>query len=131
MIGHYFVKNETTNLSGEIGPSYVIEKLHVDHPGQLPPDDVTSEWRNYFALRLGEKFEHQLSETAKVWQSLEILPQIDDFNNFLLVAEVGVEASLNSDLSIRFVVSDRYDNEVADGTKKNDVSVVSSLVYQF
>ncbi len=131
LIGYYFIKNETTRLSGEIGPSYVVEKLHVDHPGQLPPDDVTSDWQNYFALRLGERFEHQLSETAKVWQSLEILPQIDDFNNFLLVAEVGVEAALNSDLSVRVVVADKYDNDVAEGTKKNDISVISSLVYRF
>ena len=40
MIGYYFVKNETTHFSGEIGPSYVVEKLNVDHPNKLPPDDV-------------------------------------------------------------------------------------------
>ncbi len=131
VVGHYFIKNDTTSLSGEIGPSFIVEKLDVDQPGVPAPNNVNSEWKNYFALRAGEKFEHQLSETAKIWQSLEFLPQIDDFGNFIILAEIGAEAALNSQMSLRVVVSDRYDNDVASGTKKNDLSLVSSLVYRF
>lgn len=117
-MGYYFIKTHRTRLSAEIGPSYVREKLGHD------VDD-------YVALRVGQRFERQLSLTAKLWQSLEFMPQVNDLNNYLLNAEVGIEAALIENLSLRVVVQDKYDNEPAPGKQSNDIAVISSLVYRF
>lgn len=116
--GYYFIKNKTTSLSGELGPSFVYEK-------------VGGAERGYFAVRVGEKFEHQINERARVWQSLEFLPQVDNVENFIVNAEVGVESKLTDALSLRVFVQDTYDNEPAPGRKENDIKLVSSINYSF
>ena len=65
--GYYFVKTTNTVLSGEVGPGYVFEKLGSNE-------------RSYATLRVGEKFTQELSSHARLWQSAEFLPQVDDFD---------------------------------------------------
>lgn len=116
--GYYFIKSDRTRLSGEVGPSFVFEKTGSDE-------------KQYFSLRFGERFEHEFNERAKMWQSAEIFPQVDDWDNFLLRAEVGAEAALNAKLSLRAVLRNEYDNEPPPGRKHNDLTLTSALVYKF
>lgn len=116
--GYYFIKNERTRLSAEVGPSFIHEK-------------VGSEENSYLALRVGEKFEHKLSDRARIWQSLEWLPQVDDFDNFILIAEIGIEADITKKLSLRTFLQDTYDNDPAPEREKNDLKLVSGIAYKF
>ncbi|MFH0909456.1 MAG: DUF481 domain-containing protein [bacterium] len=116
-LGYFLLKDEAQSLAVEAGPSYIWEKV-----GGVKDD--------YPALRLFEKYERKLSDTSKVWESVEYLPRFDDFNDYLLNAEVGVEAAMNSSLSLRLVVVDKYDSTPAPGKKENDVTVTGSLVYR-
>jgi putative salt-induced outer membrane protein YdiY len=117
-VGYYFIKNDRTKLSGEFGPSYVLEKLGSDT-------------HDFFALRFAEKFEHKLNDRARIWQSVEYLPQVDDFNNYLLVSELGVESGLTKQLSLRVYLQDTYDNEPAPGREKNDFKLIAGVAYKF
>jgi putative salt-induced outer membrane protein YdiY len=118
LAGYYLIKQTNTFLAVEAGPSLVTEK-------------VGNESDTYAALRLAERFEHKFSNKARVWQSIEILPQIDRFENYIINAEVGAEASLTENFSLRGVIQDTYDNEPAAGRKKNDLKLITSLVYKF
>jgi putative salt-induced outer membrane protein YdiY len=117
-VGYYFIKNETTRLSGEVGPGMVIEKQ-----GRTE--------KTYFTARLAEKFDHKLSDRARIWQSVEFLPQIDDLNNYIINAEVGVESAITKKLSLRVYAQDTYDREPAPGRKQNDIKLVSALAWKF
>jgi len=117
-VGYYFIKNDQTRLSAEIGPGYIYEKQGDDE-------------RGYFTLRLAEKFEHKFNDKTKIWQSLEVLPEIEDFDNYLLNAELGVETQLVDKLALRSYVQDTYDHDPAPGRKKNDIKLVTALVYKF
>lgn len=117
-LGYYFIKKENTKLSGEVGPAFIYEKQG---------DDTTG----YFTLRLAERFDHKLNDRVKIWQSLEILPQVDDFDNYIVNAEVGIESSLTKKLSLRAYVQDSYDNQPAPDRKKNDLKLVTALAYKF
>jgi putative salt-induced outer membrane protein len=117
-VGYYFIKNETTRLSGEVGPGLVIEKQ-----GSIE--------KTYFTARLAERFDHKLNDRARIWQSIEFLPQIDDLNNYIINAEVGVEAALTQKLSLRVVAQDTFDREPARGRKQNDVKLVSAIALKF
>jgi putative salt-induced outer membrane protein YdiY len=118
LVGYYVIKNPTTRLSFEAGPSFVAEKQGDDRS-------------EFVALRLAERFEHKLSDTARIWQSVEFLPEVSDFNNYIINAEIGAEAALTKKLSLRGVIQDTYDNEPADDRKKNDLKLITSLVYKF
>jgi putative salt-induced outer membrane protein YdiY len=124
LIGYYAIKQPNTTLKFEAGPAGVAERV-----GGISDEFV--------ALRLGERFEHKFSPKARVWQSFEILPQVDRLHNYIINAEIGAEASLTEKLSLRGVVQDTYDNRPADSDKggdarkKNDIKIIMSLAYKF
>ena len=117
-VGYYFIKNDTTRLSGEIGPGYVTE-------------DQNGNKDDYLTLRVSQRGEHAFSKTAKVWEQVDYLPQVKDFSDYLLLAEVGAEAALNSRWSLRVVFQDKYDSVPADGKKANDLTLISALVWKY
>lgn len=112
--GVYLVKNDRVTLSMETGPAYIVENL-----------DGRKD--NYFSLRVAERLELSLSETASLWQSLEYLPQTEKFSDSLVNAELGVEAALNTRVKLRVVLQDKYNSAPADGAKENDIALISGL----
>lgn len=116
--GYYFIKNTNTFLRGEVGPGFVYEKQGRHTQG-------------YLSLRLGDRFEHKFNDRVKLWQMAEALPQVDNFDNAVVNAELGVETGLSKRLSLSTYVQGTYDNEPAPGRKKNDVKLVAALAYKF
>ena len=117
-LGYYFIKTKATLLSAEVGPGYVFEKKG----GQQ--DD-------YATVRFGEKLEHKFNDRVRIWEWVEYLPQVEDFNNYILNAEIGVESSLSKALNLRVYVVDTYNSVPAPGRKKNDVKLVAALGVKF
>ena len=118
--GYYFIKTTNTDLSAEAGPGYVFEKLG-------------NESCSYGSLRVGEKFHQALSDRARLWQTAELLPQVDDLNNYVVNAELGIEADLTRDkkLALRSYITDTYNNVPAPGRKKNDLAWITAIAYKF
>ena len=116
--GFYFIKSPETRLSGELGPSFITQKL-----GSVE--------KSYCTLRVTERFEHQFGKGAKIWEQVDYYPQVDDFDNYLIVAEVGAEAALNARLSLRIVLADKYDSKPAAGRDSNDLTLVASVVWKY
>jgi putative salt-induced outer membrane protein len=119
-IGYYFIKNKISDLSLEAGPGYIFEKL----------DDQT---QSFATLRLAQRFHYALSKRARLWETLELLPQVDNFDNYIANAELGIEASLNKSerLTLRTVIQDSYDSIPAPGHLKNDTKLIASVAYKF
>ena len=117
-LGYYFIKNKTTYLAGEVGPGVVHER-------------VGNEEDTYMTVRFADRFEHKFSDTVRIWQTAEFLPQIDYWRNYIINAEFGVEAALSKRLALRSYVQDTYDNEPAPGRKKNDLKWITALAYKF
>jgi hypothetical protein len=71
---------------------------------------------------------YAFSDKAKIWQSAEYLPKANDFGDYLLSAEVGAEAAMNSRVSLRIVLQDKYDSTPAIVlADKNDSASGSAL----
>ena len=113
-LGVYLVKNDATQVSLETGPSYVWER-------------VAGENDEYLALRVQERGEHKIGANARVWESVEYLPSTEDFQDYLLNAEAGIEAAINATLSLRLVVQYKYDNEPAEGTERGDTTFIAGV----
>ena len=119
-LGYFFLTNKTADLSAEIGPGYIKEQLG-------------GESENFATLRVAEIFHYNISPHAKAWEIVKFLPQFNRFDNYLVIAELGIEAGLTKDnrLSLRSVLQDNYDNIPAANRLKNDLKLISSLVYKF
>lgn len=117
-IGYHILKSDRTTLSVEAGPGYVWEKL-----GGVEDD--------YPTLRFAERFTFKINDRARLWQSLEFVPQVEDFGNYFLAAELGVEADITRQLSLRVVASNQYRSEPAAGRDENDFRLVAGVGYKF
>jgi len=127
LAGYYFIKSAATTLAIEFGPSLVCEKVGGE-------DDT------YAGLRLAERFEHKFTTGSRIWQSTEIVPEIDDFGNFIATSEIGAEAPLSKKLSLRLVFQHVYDSKPAKAGEfngdtfyklKNDTKLIGALAYKF
>lgn len=116
VVGYHLIKTDRTKLSFEVGPGYAWEEQ-----GGLADQFAT--------IRFGERFEHQLSQRSKLWQSAYLTPQIDDFNNFNLIAEAGIDTLLTNHWSLRTSVRYLYDNTPALGSQSDDVTLIMGLAY--
>ena len=119
-LGYYFIKQKKTDLSAEVGPGVVFERLNGNN-------------QTYVTLRVGEKFHHELSDRARIWEMADIMPQVDKFSHYLINAELGIEADLTADkkLSLRAVLQDSYNSEPASGKYKNDAKIITAIAYKF
>ena len=62
LVGYYLIKSTNTTLAVEFGPSLVTEQYNGE-------DNDT-----YLGLRFTERFEHQLTDSSKIWQSVSYIP---------------------------------------------------------
>lgn len=118
-IGYYFIKEANLTLSGEVGPGYVFERVANDN-------------NDYATLRVSERLEYKISESARLWQMAEYLPEVTRWaDNYIINFEVGVAAALTKKLELRVVAYDTYDPEPAAGRKENDFKLMAGINYKF
>lgn len=122
-VGYYFLKeglndNDKFTLAAEAGPGYAWEKV----------GGVTD---SYATLFVGERFGWKISEKTRVWQSAGYSPSVEDFNNYTINFEAGVETQLVGDLVLRAVFSDSYRGQPAPGRESNDYKFITSIGYKF
>ncbi|MCK5706587.1 MAG: DUF481 domain-containing protein [Candidatus Aureabacteria bacterium] len=117
-MGRYVIRSEKISLGLEGGVSYIKEKL-----GGIDDDRLV--------LRLYERFEYKPSDTSRIWQYLEYLPSFEEFSNYLLNFELGIETAINSHLNLRLVAQDKYNNVPAVGKEKNDLTFLAGVSYKF
>jgi len=116
--GYFFIKNEKTLLSAEAGPGYVWQKLG-------------DETENFFTIRFAQEFEHKFTKTARVWESVEYLPQVDDWGNYIITATVGVESGLYKNVKLQVRARNIYQSRPAADRESNDLQVTAGIAYSF
>lgn len=120
LLGYYVVKNPRTTLALEAGPSVVFEKLEGESSD------------TYLGARFGERFEHKLTDTTKVWQSFEYIPDVEDWSEkYLLTAELGIAADITKQMGLRVVLQDNYNSQPSAGRKHNDLRLIAGVQYKF
>jgi putative salt-induced outer membrane protein YdiY len=120
LAGYYLLKETNTTLAVEAGPSAVFEQHH----GQSE--------ETYLGLRLGERFTQKLSAKAKLWESLDYVPRVDDWaEKYVVTFETGVDAAVNKHWSLRIVFQDIYDSRPTQGKDNNDLRLVVGTAYKF
>ena len=119
LAGYYLIKRPNTTLAVEGGPGFVFEKLNGQEADQ------------YVTLRFAERFEHKFSDRAKVWQSAEWLPRVENFGDYTFNFELGASAAITKSVDLRVVFQDSYRSEPASGRKNNDMKLIAGVGYRF
>jgi putative salt-induced outer membrane protein YdiY len=102
----------------------VIENGVQTVPGNIDKED-------YATLRIGQKFTHKVSTTTRIWETVEFVPQVSDFENYVLTAELGIETSISKSMSLRISLVDIYRNQPPAGREQNDLRLVAGVQYKF
>jgi putative salt-induced outer membrane protein YdiY len=120
LAGYYVIKETNTTLAFELGPSLVFEKYQ--NQGE----------ETYLAARLGERFEHKLTPTTKIWQSVEYVPKVEEWaDKYLITAEAGIDTAITKSWSMRVVFQNIYDSQPANGRDHNDMRLIAGTAYKF
>lgn len=113
-LGVYLRKSDTRIISLEAGVTYLREEV----------DNV---FDDYATLRLAQRCEWRFGKNARIWQSAECLPELGDFENYLLTAEIGAEAALNTHLNLRLMLRDKYDSTPGEDLERNDLVLTAGV----
>jgi putative salt-induced outer membrane protein YdiY len=116
--GYYLLKTDRTSLAVEGGGNFEAQKLG-------------SEEQNFATLRLAEHFDHKFNDRARVWQKVEVFPQVDAFANYVVNFEIGVEATITKSFSLKTYLDDSYANRPAADHLKNDAKIIAGVAYKF
>jgi putative salt-induced outer membrane protein YdiY len=118
-VGYKLYDTATTKLTVDGSVGGVWEK----NPGF----DVTSSG----ALAAGEKLIQNLTMTTILTQSVTALWKMNNFDDLLLTAGIGIAASMSTHTQLKFEVLDTYKNVPPLPTiQQNDVAVLMSIVYK-
>ena len=118
-LGYYLLKTTNTTLAAEGGAAFEAQRLDNE-------SDQT-----FATVRFAERFEHKFNNRARVWQSVEILPQVDKFDNYVVNFEIGLEAALSKSFSLKTYLDDNYNSRPAADHVKNDIKLVTGIAYKF
>ena len=114
-LGHYLIRDEITKLAIEFGLAWITEDA--------------GETDNILAFRFGQNLHHELSESARIFESVEFLPEADVWDNYLINAKLGIEADINDRVALRVALEDRYDYTPAEGRDENDLALIAGFSY--
>jgi putative salt-induced outer membrane protein YdiY len=116
VLGYRLINQDATKLAVEAGLGYVFEKQ-----GGVKSDYVT--------FNAAERFTHTLSSGAKIGQSVTFSSELEDFENFLLTADLFLEVPFSAHWAFRASVGTAYDNTPAAGTEENNLFALAGLSY--
>lgn len=117
-LGYFLVQQTNFSYALEGGPSLVTERQGVED-------------QTYAAARFASRLEWKIAPGARVWHNAEFIPQLNQANNYIVNAEIGIETAILRDLSLQVFLQDNYVNLPAPDYKHNDIRLISGLSYNF
>ena len=117
-VGYYLLKN--TNLSFALGGGVNYE---------IQSEENGSD--SFATLRFADKFEYKIDDSTRIWQTVEFLPQVGRWDNYLINFELGAETKLIGSFTLKAVLDDNFNNQPAADHQKNDVRLVTGIGYKF
>ena len=117
--GYYAIKNDRLKLKLENGPAFIFESLQGAGTA------------NYLTLRLAEEVQWKINDRASIIHSMEYLPQVADFGNFVINFSLGLSTKITDKASANITFQDFYRSVPAPGRRGNDLSLMAGISYAF
>ncbi len=117
-IGYYLIDKKTQRLDVSVGLNEVVER-------------VAGVEDDYATVRLAEKYDWKISETANFYFNTEFNARAEDVEDNTSLFITGVKSKVNGQLSIFVELRDEYDSRPTAGVKHNDSTLMAGLNYEF
>jgi putative salt-induced outer membrane protein YdiY len=117
--GYYVVKNDRLKVKVESGPAFIFERLKGAGTA------------NYLTLRLAEEVQWKINDRASITQSMEYLPQVEDFGNYVMNFNLGLSTKITDHASATITFQDFYRSVPAPGRRENDLRLMAGIAYSF
>jgi putative salt-induced outer membrane protein len=129
-LGYKLIATPATTLNVDAGLGFKVEK---DTGTCAVPEGCPALERHTDAVvTASDKFEYNLSKTAKITQGFSTLWTAADFGDALYTFTTGVAASMTSRTQLKVELLDTYvTRPPAETVKSNDVAVLTAVVYKF
>jgi putative salt-induced outer membrane protein YdiY len=119
-VGYKVIDLPQTTFSVDGGVGLVIEK------------NPFLETRTSGAVSGGEDFVYKFSEVSSFTQAFDALWVMDDFGDALYTFKAGVAGAITRRATVKVELVNSYKTKPPDAlTKKNDVALVTAIVYKF
>lgn len=118
-LGYYVVKNDRLKVKVENGPAFIFERLKGAGTA------------NYLTLRVAEEVQWKINDRASIVQSMEYLPQVEDFGNYVMNFNLGLSTKITDKASATITFQDFYRSVPAPGRRGNDLRLMAGISYSF
>ena len=118
-LGYYVIKDDRLKVKTESGPAFIFESLQGAGTA------------NYLTLRLAEEVQWKFNETTSITHSMQYLPQVADFGNFVMNFTLGLSTKITDKASANITFQDFYRSVPAPGRRGNDLSLMAGISYSF
>ena len=118
-LGYYVIKNDRLKVKTESGPAFIFESLQGAGTA------------NYLTLRFAEEVQWKFNETTSITHSMQYLPQVADFGNFVMNFTLGLSTKITDKASANITLHDNYRSVPAPGRRGNDLSLMAGISYAF
>ncbi len=117
-LGADVAASPTARASVETGPGALWER-------------VNGNGHRFVTLRVAQHFEWRMDRRSRLWQRFEWTGELVNPANFLVLFEIGVEASITERTRLRTSLQDRYDSTPAPEARRNDLALATGLAWSF
>jgi putative salt-induced outer membrane protein YdiY len=116
--GFQFIESERTNLSFEVGPSYVNENF------------IVAEDKSFAAGRWGLRFDHYLiPKSLQYFLYHTGLQSLDESDDLVLLTQTGFRIPFYRSLNLTAQMHWEYDKSPSPGKEKSDYAYIITLGY--
>ncbi len=114
---------KTDPFSMIMGAGYMIERedLDIDETNSHPAETLNHRLTSYLLLRL------HLTEHFSLISTTYFQPRLDEFSDYRLLEEAGLEVSLVKHLSLVAAFTMAHDADPPDGVEKTDIVIAPKL----
>jgi len=118
-VGYQWLDAPDLKFATEAGIAYVVEHF----------DDDTS--NDHLAAKLAYHVRKKFNESVELFHNLEYYPSLERFDDYLVITDAGVRATLTQKLFAEYKLEFRYDSTPAAGASRSDLRHLVGVGWKF
>jgi putative salt-induced outer membrane protein YdiY len=118
-VGYKFILTSHTLVQGEVGFG-LREELFANGESEIEP-----------VGRIGGMWTQKIGAASELAVSAALLPDLIDHSEYRMEGEASMSTPITNRFLLRFRLMDSFDSDPQPGVKKNDFTLLSSLVWTF
>jgi putative salt-induced outer membrane protein YdiY len=118
-VGYQWVERDDLKFRTEGGVAYVVEKFE------------NGDSNDFLALKLAYHLEKKFNDIVGLFHNFEYYPSLERLDDYLIVTDAGVRATLTKKMFAEYKIEFRYDSTPAEGASRSDLRHIVGVGWKF